>query len=149
MEAPSPKHLIHGAVFLLANRLQAVGDSVMGDITSKQWFALLAAAQWPGVPRVTDVAAQLGTSRQNAAKLLEQLAQKGYVQLDSGEDDRRSRQVRLTAKAEEKMPLISAKGEASLQRLFYGIADEDIDTAGRVLLQLFANAGEMQKGESE
>lgn len=148
MEAPSPKHLIHGAVFLLANRLQAVGDSVMGDITSKQWFALLAVAQWPGVPRVTDVAAQLGTSRQNAAKLLEQLAQKGYVQLASGQQDRRSHQVRLTAKAKEKIPRISARGEASIQRLFAGIADEDIDTAGRVLLQVFANAGEMQRGET-
>ena len=54
MEAPSPKHLIHGAVFLLANRLQAAGDRVMGDITSKQWFALLAVAQWPGVKAAQD-----------------------------------------------------------------------------------------------
>ena len=148
MEAPSPKHLIHGAIFLLANRLQMVGDQVMGDITSKQWFALLAVAQWPGMPRVTDIAAEIGTSRQNAAKLLEQLAQKGYAAFLKNEEDHRSRRVCLTAKGKTRMPQISAEGERSLQRLFEGVQDADIATAGRVLLRLFENAGEMQREDA-
>lgn len=144
MRAPSDKHFIHGSVFLLANRLQALGDRVTREMTSKQWFVLLAVAQLQGQPQISQVAQEVGSSRQNTTKLLEQLAQKGYVRLVESPTDHRSRLVHLTKKAARRMAVISDEGGRFVQRLFVGIPDKEIAVTVQVLKQVFANIEAME-----
>lgn len=153
MRAPSDRHYIHGAIHLLANRIQAMGDKITNAISIKQWYVLLSASQMQS-PSIVDIARDVGTSRQNTAKLLEQLAQKGFVNLGPCENDRRSRTVQLTPFARQEMPKIAKQGGVFVQRLLYGISDANVATARKVMEAIFVNLQEMEtenqlKGEKQ
>lgn len=150
MKAPSERHFIHGGTFVLANRLQQVGDRLTGDITTKQWFLLVAInTSESQPPNITDLARDLGASRQNTAKMLAALARKGYVALTPDPGDQRSHTVRLTGRAGEKMRQVSDIGEGFIARLFAGVSDEEVAAGAGLMRKLFANLGQMEQATDD
>lgn len=146
MQAPSERHFIHGSIFLLANKLQKVGDRLTEEITTKQWFLLLVVAgMGDGAPAISAVADFMGTSRQNTAKMLQTLQREGYVGLAPHPEDRRSTTVRLTTKGRRVLDKVSAVGEGEIQRLFKGISDEQVACAVTVLRALSENLQQMER----
>ncbi len=139
MEAPSIKHKVHGWVFILANRLQAQGDCLTGELTSRQWFLLLALGQADKPVTTSQLAQEIGTSRQNAAKLLSQLEGKGYVVFSENEDDRRSQLVQVTEKAKPYLKKMSEKGKQYIDLLFKDISDAEINGMISVFQKLVHN----------
>src|SRR5690554_262703 len=60
---------IFGGLFLLANRLQALGDGLDDKITLKQWLFIASIIGSEQVSlAITELANYIGTSRQNAKK---------------------------------------------------------------------------------
>ncbi len=149
MQAPSDRHFIHGSIFFLANRIQAIQDRITNLVSVKQWFVLLAASQLeasqPEAPNIMQIARDVGASRQNTAKLLEQLEKKGLVRLGPCENDRRSRAVRLTPEARPEMARISKVGGVFVQQILQGVPDEDVAVARRVLEAINANLQQMEE----
>jgi len=66
METLKKKGYIFASIFTLSNRLQVIGDKFDKDLTVKQWL-LLAGILNSGkkAPTLTEVAAIIGSSRQN------------------------------------------------------------------------------------
>lgn len=147
MQAPSPKHLIHGGIFLLANKMQLVGDRLTGDITSKQWFLLLQISQMEATPSLSAIAQEVDSTRQNVTKMLAPLAKKGYVRLTQDPADRRSHCVELTPRCHTRMGEISGVGQGFINRMLDGATPEDIEATGRVFLRMMQNLEEMQTQE--
>ena len=78
------KEFLFGSIFLLSNKLQALGDGYLKEITLKQWLLLIMIQTInKEQPSVTEVAAFMGSTRQNVRKMLEALEKKeGKSKLD-------------------------------------------------------------------
>ena len=143
MEIPAREYLF-GSIFLLSNKLQALGDGYLEEITLKQWLLLIMIHVMDKErPSVTEVADFLGGTRQNVRKMLEVLEGKGFVALFANPLDRRTLSVVLTPKAEQFFARFQSKGDAFLDRLFDGIPPEDLAATRRTVEALFENMERM------
>ena len=143
MEIPAREYLF-GSVFLLSNKLQALGDGYLEEITLKQWLLLIMIhVMEKDQPSVTEVADVMGSTRQNVRKMLEVLEGKGFVELLANPLDRRTLSVALTPKAEQFFARFQSKGDAFLDRLFDGIPPEDLEATRRTVEALFENMERM------
>ena len=69
---------VFGTTSLIANRMAAAIDADLSGITYKQWFFLMMIDRMDSLEKsVHDVAQFIGTTRQNARKINEQLENKG------------------------------------------------------------------------
>ena len=145
MEIPAREYLF-GSIFLLANRLQTLGDGYLEEVTLKQWLLLIMIhVMEKEQPSVTEVADFMGSTRQNVRKMLEVLEGKGFVELRANPLDRRTLSVALTVKAEQFFARFQAKGDAFLDRLVEEIPPEDLAATRRTVEALFENMERMGK----
>ena len=143
MEIPAREYLF-GSIFLLANRLQTLGDGYLEEVTLKQWLLLIMIHVMDrDQPSVTEVADFMGGTRQNVRKMLEVLEGKSFVTLSANSLDRRTLSVSLTPKTEQLFVRFQAKGDAFLDRLFDGIPPEDLEATRRTVEALFENMERM------
>jgi len=91
------------------------------------------------MPTITEIAKEMNTSRQNTAKLLEQLRKKGFVKIVGNPYDRRSQGVVVTEEGRISLGKVSAIGESFIEQLFIGVSEEDITSVVRVFKQLYKN----------
>lgn len=137
MRPIGPRQAVFTGVLLLAQRMQTRYDVALGDVTLKQWLALVVVANLPQpVASAAEVTRVLGTSHQNVTKLLTALAAKGLIRLDPSPDDGRARQVSLTDATDDLLARHDATGDRLLDDLFRGIPDHDVATCLRVLDQM-------------
>ena len=138
------REYLFGSIFLLSNKLQALGDGYLEEITLKQWLLLIMIhVMEKDQPSVTEVADVMGSTRQNVRKMLEVLEGKGFVALCANPLDRRTLSVALTPKAEQFFARFQSKGDAFLDRLFDGIPPEDLEATRRTVEALFENMERM------
>ena len=143
MEVPTREYLF-GSIFLLSNKLQALGDGYLEEVTLKQWLLLIMIHVMDrDQPSVTEVADFMGGTRQNVRKMLEVLEGKSFVTLSANSLDRRTLSVALTPKTEQLFVRFQAKGDAFLDRLFDGIPPEDLEATRRTVEALFENMERM------
>ena len=143
MEIPAREYLF-GSIFLLSNKLQALGDGYLKKVTLKQWLLLIMIHVMDrDQPSVTEVADFMGGTRQNVRKMLEVLEGKSFVTLSANSLDRRTLSVSLTPKTEQLFVRFLAKGDAFLDRLFDGIPPEDLEATRRTVEALFENMERM------
>ena len=88
--------------FQAANTLQTKSTQAVG-VTTQQWSVLgaLSRPQARGGMSVGDLSRYLLVSRQNLAGVLNRLERDSLIERATGEDDRRSRKVRLTGQGEK------------------------------------------------
>lgn len=91
---------IFSRMFLLANKLQTLGDRMLsGEMTIRQWLLTAAVAQYGEVPpTLGEVARLLGNSHQNVKQMAVKLQEKGFLLLVKSESDYRETRLRLTKK---------------------------------------------------
>lgn len=148
MKIPSNKrYLLFGGSFLLANKLQLVGDKTMKGVSIKQWFLMRNLADMPAQPptTITALAKEVDSTRQNVTKLLQILARQGLVQIDGNPNDKRSYTVCITKKGEEWQTQIAKDAKPFLENLFCGIADDECAVAAKVMVKMIDNLMDMQK----
>ena len=128
---------VFGSILLLANKLQIWGDSMLEDLTLKQWFLLMLISKM-GVqnPTVKEIADFTGTSRQNTKKMLEQLEKKEYVTMNKSETDGRALNITLTHKTWNYFAANAKKAVDDVSKLFVNISDEELGITGKTLEKL-------------
>lgn len=140
------KEYLFGSIFLLANKLQLLGDSYLQEITTKQWLLLVMIHHLgKEQPSITEVATCTGSTRQNVRKMLEVLAAKGYVQLAVNPRDRRNLSVTLTAQTYRFFQEFDAKGTVFLEQFFAGITPPLLEASRQTFEALFQNMDRMEK----
>ncbi len=140
-------YLLFGGTFVLANKMQYVADKMVSGLSTKQWFLLRTIKDMPTdpLPTITQIAADMDTTRQNAAKMLEKLEREGLITVEESETDRRSRRVRITEAGYSHTGQVAANAQEFLKRLFEGMTHEELDTAGNVLTKMIMNLTKMQE----
>lgn len=141
------KYLLFGGTFVLANKLQFVGDKLVDGLSTKQWFLLRNMMDMPSnpPPTITQVANAMDSTRQNITKMLEVMEREGLITLAENGADRRSRIVRITEEGFAYAEQTAQNAQGFLDRLYEGISSEERDTAGEVMKKMVQNLQKLQE----
>ena len=91
-----PQPFLLGLLSAFDNRYQAIADSYFGEITWKQFFAIICINLCKEPPTINELADVMGSSHQNVKQILLKLERKGFVQMLVDENDKRKQRIRLT-----------------------------------------------------
>ena len=130
---------VFGTTSLIANRMAAAIDADLTGITYKQSFFLMMIDRMDSLEKsVHDVAQFIGTTRQNARKIIEQLENKGYVETSVSKFDARALSVRITRKGRNALAKNAPLVAEATGTLFADISDEELMAFAQTLGKLVA-----------
>lgn len=146
MENLNEKAHIFGSIFMLANRLQIIGDKFDRNITIKQWQLIAAITKSSSKsPTISEVAAFIGNSRQNVKKMALILEREGFLKLEKDSADARILRISLTVKCEDYFSKRQSRETEFLEKLFKGIDTHLIKCMDSGISKLEDNINEMEK----
>lgn len=135
---------IFGSLFVLANKMQAVGDKYLDGITAKQWLLLVTISQFEKKPpTLGQVAAFMGTSHQNAKQLALKLENKGFINFNKDLEDSRALRLNITPACAAFFKERECKDMLFLEMLFSNLSHEEIDGLSIGLYKLMDQIGKM------
>lgn len=87
-------------IFICANRLQAIMDSGLEDITAKQWLALMMIDAFPEPPTLKQISDISGVTHQSMRQIVDRLIDKGFLAVVPDKRDKRAVRLVKTPAAE-------------------------------------------------
>lgn len=139
---------VFSSLFILSNKLQAVFDKHIPEISLKQFMLLVMVRQARGPLSLTQLGELLGCSRQNVKKLAEALAAKEFVTIARSDEDARAFVVQMTAKAEAFFVTEFAAYETQLAHLFADYSDAEMAQLFSLLMRLYDGVGHLDEEAS-
>ncbi|QUH27057.1 MarR family winged helix-turn-helix transcriptional regulator [Serpentinicella alkaliphila] len=121
---------IFGGLFLISNKLQVILDKslAMHDMTAKQWFLTAVIEEFfESPPTLSEVAKIIGSSRQNIKQIALKLEEKGFLNLEKDEKDKRAIRLRLTNKSYEFWKGLQDESNKFLEELFIDLNQEELN----------------------
>ncbi|MBR7008711.1 MAG: MarR family transcriptional regulator [Ruminococcus sp.] len=106
-------------IFICANRLQAIMDSGLEDITAKQWLAITMIDAFPEPPTLKQISELSGVTHQSMRQIVDRLIDKGFLKVVPDEKDKRAIRLVKTEAAEH----IRTKNDGQDQRFVFKLFD--------------------------
>lgn len=144
MNTEQQKAHIFGTLFVIANKLQKLGDRIDPDVTVKQWLFIAAVDRFEQAPTITELASFIGYSRQNAKRIALALAQLGMVELATDAQDRRAQRVSITDACREHFAQRTRQETAFVESLFGGMDDGEVSALFSLIGKLESAIGSME-----
>ena len=142
----SSQAFIFAAIHFLANRMQVLGDRIDPTVSGKQWFVLAVISKFESAPpNIGDVAAVLGTSRQNIKKMALILERHGFLRLEKDPRDLRNIRLHLTEQCYSYFKGREQQEDAYLEGIFAGMDGEMLDTLRSGMNKLIENMDTLLK----
>jgi DNA-binding MarR family transcriptional regulator len=137
-------------LFRLNNRVLTAGDRLVAQLglTSARWQILGAIVQAERPQPVAWLARDLGASRQNVQRIVNDLEKEGLVTFQPNPHHRRAQLVVLTGKGRQIFDAAMRLQVPWADSLGDGLAVEDIETAHRIIAALrkkLEGAGELEE----
>jgi len=148
MDMMDKQRFIFGSLFLLANKLQVIGDHYLGrdDITTKQWFLTVMLSQYgENPPTLSEVAELMGSSRQNVKQLALKLEEKEFLKIEKDEQDARATRLKLTEKCRVFWEKREGMDNEFIIDLFKDFSEEEIDVVCGGFNKLFEKIKHLEK----
>ncbi|MCK0165825.1 MarR family winged helix-turn-helix transcriptional regulator [Marinobacter sp. S6332] len=125
-------------MFRVNNRTLAWGDRLVGPLglTSSRWQVLGAIVFADRPQPVAWLARDLGASRQNVQRIINNLHKEGIVTFEPNPHHRRAQLVVLTEKGQQTYDAAIQEYDPQANKLARGLSVKDIETAHRVLMAL-------------
>lgn len=142
MDILEKRKFIFGSLFLIANKLQVIGDQYLGKegMTTKQWLLTVVISQFHDrAPTLSEVAELMGSSRQNVKQLALKLAQKDFLKIEKDEQDARAVKLILTEKSQTFWGKRQELDDQFIKELFKSLNEEEIDVISNGFNKLFEN----------
>jgi DNA-binding MarR family transcriptional regulator len=139
---------IFGSLFLLANKMQVIGDQYLGKdhMTTKQWFLTVMISQFrDNPPTLSEVAELMGSSRQNVKQLALKLEEKEFLKIEKDEQDARAIRLKLTEKSQAFWEKRQDQDNQFIMELFDSFSEEEMNTMTNSLGKLTEKIEEMGK----
>lgn len=130
-----------GLLSAFENRFQAVADRTMGEISWKQFFAVICISLCREPPTLRELSDVLGSSHQNVKQILLKLEKKGFIAFRADDRDRRKQRVVLTDACRVFCERSSAVSAAIMDRMFDGVSQDDLAATIRTLTRVEKNLG--------
>lgn len=132
-------------IFICANRLQAIMDRGMEDITAKQWLALTMLGAFSEPPTLKEVSELSGVTHQSMRQIVDRLAEKGLLEIIPDKRDRRAIRLVKTRVAEEIRERDTARNYGFVFELFSCLDDEEAETFCTALEKLCKKLNELKE----
>ena len=132
-------YFLLGLLSAFDNRFQAIADKTIGEISWKQFFAIICINLCKESPTIKELAEIMGSSHQNVKQILNKLEDKGYVKTVLDEQDKRKQRIILTEKTRAFCEEHDEGSKTIVKKIFEGIDEKDIGTVIKTLLQMEKN----------
>ena len=86
-------YFLLGLLSAFDNRFQAIADRMIGEISWKQFFAIICINLCKESPTIKELAEIMGSSHQNVKQILLKLEKKGFVDIVVDSNDKRKQRV--------------------------------------------------------
>ncbi len=136
---------IFSTLFIAGNKLQAVFDQRIPEVSLKQFMLLSVVRQSKEPLSFTQLGDLLGCSRQNIKKLAEVLAKKGFVALKQSPLDPRAMCICPTEKVNDYFQNIFSQYQGELRYLFEVYTEKEIETLFVLLSKLYVGIENLEK----
>jgi len=145
MDLVNEKAYIFGGLFVLANRIQILGDRVDPDVSIKQWLFIAVVSKFKDtIPTLTEISAVMGSSHQNVKKMAVILENRGFIKLYRDEKDTRAIKVIRTDKCEKHFNAMEKKEIEFIGDLFAGFSEQQIHELYFGIRSMTDNVTEME-----
>ena len=132
-------------IFVCANRLQAIMDSGLEDITAKQWLAITMIDAFPEPPTLKQMAEMSGVTHQSMRQIVDRLIDKGFLEVVPDKKDKRA--IRLV-KTEAANNIRTKKADQNISfvyRLFDCLSNEETTAYCSALAKLCGRLNELKE----
>ena len=137
-----PNYYLLGLLSAFENRFQAMADSMMKEISWKQFFAIVCIDLCQAPPTLKELSEILGSSHQNVKQILIKLERKGFVEFLPDEADRRKQRIVLTRHCREFCDRNDNMSREIMNKLFDGVSEREITSAIQTLMKIESNIRE-------
>lgn len=142
----SKKYNIFGMIFLLSNKLETIGNTFLGELTTKQWFLMLTLTNlFETPPTLTQLANTMGTSHQNAKQIAIKLEEKGFLSIERDKEDNRALRIVYTDKIKEYIKVRQDKDQNFIEDFFGVLTEDEINIFNEILFKLMDNIQSMEE----
>ncbi|MBQ3920452.1 MAG: MarR family transcriptional regulator [Oscillospiraceae bacterium] len=135
-------------IFICANRLQAIMDSGLEDITAKQWLAITMIDAFPEPPTLKQMSELSGVTHQSMRQIVDRLAEKGFIEVVPDKRDKRAIRIVKTELANEIRTKKAGQDQSFVYRLFDCLTEEETAAYCSALAKLCDRLNEL-KGEND
>lgn len=111
-------------------------------LTRAQWRVIATIRLKEGLSQ-TDVASQLEVSNVTAGRIIDRLAERGWVERRAHPEDRRARCLYLAPAATPMLEQLSELGADEERIALHGLSDEERATLDRLLVKLIENMADL------
>ena len=132
-------YFLHGLLSAFENRLQAMADNVMKEISWKQFFAIICINICREPPTLNELSDILGSSHQNVKQILLKLEKKNFIRFQEDKADKRKQRIVLTDTCLKFCEENNEKTSLIMQKMFEGIPEEDINTTIKTIIKMESN----------
>lgn len=129
-------YILIGLLSAFESRFQALADSVLNDMSWKQFFVIVCIHLCKEKPTVKEIAHMMGCSHQNVKQLLIKLEKKGFLVMKKDEYDKRKQRIELTqdcilfCKQNDKVM------KQVMMEIFDNITEEELKTTIKTIIQM-------------
>lgn len=128
-----------GLISAFENRFQAMADSIMQEISWKQFFAIICINMCKEAPTLKELSDMLGSSHQNVKQILLKLEKKNFIRFQDDETDKRKQRIMLTDHCREFCEKNDEMSKSIMEKMFDGITEEDIETTIKTIIRIEKN----------
>ncbi len=138
-------YFLIGLLSAFENRFQAVADSVMKEISWKQFFSVICISLCKDSPTVKELAEIMGSSHQNVKQILLKLEKKGFVCITVDENDKRKQRIELTDYCKEFCAKNDVMATGIMKKMFSGVSEEQLQVTIQTIIQIEGNLKGIRK----
>ena len=142
----SLNYYLLGLLSAFENRFQTAADNAMGEISWKQFFAIICINLFKEPPTLRELSEILGSSHQNVKQILLKLEKKKFIELQPDITDKRKQRIFLTDHCKEFCEKNNKMSEAIMDKMFRGISQNDLATTIRTITIMEKNLQGDEKG---
>lgn len=140
----------YATMFSLTNKLQIAGDNSLNGMTIRQYMTVVAILHLAeDETTINNIARKLGTSKQNANRMVSGIERLGYISSFQSEKDKRAANIRLTEIGKKKMVECSEEITNFMADVFHSFGTSELETLWRLLKKLHCFDGHKQDGFEE
>lgn len=144
------KAYIFGSIFTLSNKLQVLGDKMDPKLTVKQWLFLAGITKCESAsPTLSEIAALIGSSRQNVKKMAVILEKQGFIAMSKDERDARMLRVSMTDCCKEYLKQREKSELEFIEEVFCGFEPHELSALSGAIRKLEKNVNGKVKSDEE
>ncbi|MGN1183092.1 MAG: MarR family winged helix-turn-helix transcriptional regulator [Faecalibacillus sp.] len=132
-------YFLLGLLSAFDNRFQAIADKLIGEMSWKQFFAIICINLCKESPSIKELAEIMGSSHQNIKQIILKLEKKGFVKIVRDEKDKRKQRIILTNKCIQFCKENDIKSENFMKSMFRHISQEQLSITIQTIIQMEEN----------